>query len=161
MSPRDERGDTLVEILVAVVVIALAVTAIVGALVAGIGASGQHRNLAVEDTLLKSYADAAKQQIELQTNSSLPFNRCATATDYNAEVHLPPSTTSTALSTSTTAPLYVVQVKTVKYWDAAKSTFDNSAQCSDLQLIIVAATASGGATQDLSVVVRNPTYDGP
>jgi type II secretory pathway pseudopilin PulG len=165
----DERGDTLIEILVAVVVIALAVTAIVGALVAGIGASGQHRNLTVEDTLLKSYADTAKQQIELQSPAIDPgplFQDCADANYYNAKVQFQvpasyaTSTASTGSSVSTAATGYTVAVTKVWYWNAAASTFDKSASCpSDLQLIWVTATAPGGATQQLSFVVRNPSYD--
>jgi Tfp pilus assembly protein PilV len=147
----DERGDTLIEILVAVVVIAMAVTAIVGALVAGLDASAQHRNLATDDTLLRSYAEAAKQQIELQANPL--YEACATKSDYNGTVQFEVPATSTS-STTAASPLPSVSITNVEYWNGA--SFSNSISCSnDLQLIEITAT-SGGASQTISVVVRNP-----
>ena len=139
-----ERGDTLIEVLVAVVVIALAVTAIVGALVAGIGASGEHRNLAVDDTLLKSQADALKQRIELGTNPQ--FHACAAPSDYQGLISQHAG--------------YTVTVQ-VQYWSgtAFGTSCPSDPRDQQLQLVqITAATSDGAATQALSFVVRDPSY---
>jgi type II secretory pathway pseudopilin PulG len=143
-----ERGDTLIEVLIAIVVIALAVTAIVGALVAGIGASGEHRNLAVNDTLLKSQADSLKRQIELGANPQ--FKPCAQPSDYQGMVSQPPTG-------------YTVDVKTVEYWSGTTFTTTCPPQSDprdqQLQLVqITAATSDGAASQELSIVVRDPSY---
>jgi type II secretory pathway pseudopilin PulG len=145
----EERGDTLIEVLVAVVVIALAVTAIVGALVATIGASGEHRNLAVGDSLLKSYAENAKQQIQL---GPAPLFSCQGLHYY--QHHVP----------AMTALGYTVQINSVEYWDGSgfgPPPSDKAACLNRVQLIGITATANGRPSQQLSFVVRNPSYAPP
>jgi prepilin-type N-terminal cleavage/methylation domain-containing protein len=83
-----DRGDTLIEVLVAVVIIGLTATAILGSLLISINASGQHRYLANDDTLARSALEQAKQQIELPAmQSQSKFIQCSTATQS------PPSST--------------------------------------------------------------------
>src|ERR1700730_2918378 len=64
-----ESGDTLVEVLIAVVIIAIAASALLGALVTSISGSRSQRSLAVDDAVLKSFAEATKAQVELQSSS--------------------------------------------------------------------------------------------
>lgn len=61
---RDERGDSLIEVLFAVVIIALAAGPLIGALLESIAASAEHRGLATADTLLKSFAETAVSEIQ-------------------------------------------------------------------------------------------------
>ena len=63
-SQRD-RGDTLIEVLIALAIIALAVGPLFGALIEAITGSSQHRGLAEIDTMLRSFADTATSEIEL------------------------------------------------------------------------------------------------
>jgi large repetitive protein len=64
----------LIEVLLAVVVISLTAVALLGGLVTAITSSAEHRSLASIDTLLKSFAETAKYQIEEQPS---PLYACA------------------------------------------------------------------------------------
>jgi hypothetical protein len=149
--------------LIAIVVIGIAVTAILGALLTSITASTQHRGLAVEDTLLRSYAEQAKQQIELQpptladpaagvaAASPLYDPSCqASYLDQAHKVNWPPA--------GFTVPHgYNVNISEVQFWTG--SGFVDSAKCQSdtgLQLITLTASGPSGLTQKLSLVVRKP-----
>ena len=127
-----EAGETLVEMLIAIVIIGIAVTAILGALLTSMTASTQHRGLAVEDTLLRSYAEQAKQQIELQTPTS--------STSYQPSCQ----------------PSYSVSWPPAGFVDSSACQSDTG-----LQLITLTASGPSGLTQQLSFVVRNPNYAPP
>ncbi len=59
-------GDTLVEILVAVAIIGISATGILGGLAAVLGSSGTHRSLTTLDAIVKSFAETAKYDIQQQ-----------------------------------------------------------------------------------------------
>ena len=61
---RDNRGDTLIEVLMAVVIIALAAGPLIGALLESIAASAEHQGLATTGTLLESFAETAVSEIQ-------------------------------------------------------------------------------------------------
>jgi Tfp pilus assembly protein PilV len=72
-----EDGDTLIEVLLAVVILGLSVVALLGALVTSITSSSEHRSLASDDTVLRSFAEAAKYEIQMQPGAL--FVDCAKA----------------------------------------------------------------------------------
>lgn len=89
-----ERGDTLVEVLVTLVIVALAASALIGGLLSSVSSSVTNRNQSTIETVLRSFADTARNAIE--TSSS--------AAGSNA-----PQFTACALSGgTTTAPTYKV-----------------------------------------------------
>src|SRR6516225_4601813 len=72
-----EAGETLVEVLIALVVIGLTVTAVLGAFVTTISATTEQRNLAGADAFLRSFVNTATYDISL---SSTPlFVACASS----------------------------------------------------------------------------------
>jgi type II secretory pathway pseudopilin PulG len=147
-----EAGETLIELLIAVAIIGIAVVAILGALLTSVTASTQHRGLAVEDTLLRSYAEQAKQQIELQTPTPTSSALYQQSCQASYSVSWPPP--------GFTVPAgYNVTITKIKHWTAA-GFVDSFACVSDtgLQLITVTASGPSGLTQQLSFVVRNPNY---
>lgn len=81
---RSESGDTLVEVLLALAVIALTATALLGAFTTSISATAQHRNVVTLDTVLKSYVEQVTNQLQQQTSTSPTFIPCATASQYMA-----------------------------------------------------------------------------
>jgi prepilin-type N-terminal cleavage/methylation domain-containing protein len=143
---RDEAGDTLIEMLIAIAIIGIAVTAILGALLTSITASTQHRGLAVEDTILRSYAEQAKQQIELQTPGTIsPLYDPSCQASYSVSFAAPTG--------------YNVTISKIQYWSWTARGFVDPATCksdSGLQLITLTASGPSGLTQQLSFVVRNP-----
>lgn len=66
----DERGDTLVEVLIAIVILGGAVVALLGGLLTTTAASVSHRSLATVDAVLTSFAETARSSIQLQPNGS-------------------------------------------------------------------------------------------
>jgi Tfp pilus assembly protein PilV len=96
-----EAGDTLVEILIALVVIGITVTAILGAFATTISATAEQRNLASADAFMRSFVDTATYEISLSTTPA--FVACASSNAYsqiatNAETPAFPSVTITVVS---------------------------------------------------------------
>lgn len=73
-----DAGDTLIEILVALVIIGLTVVALLGVLTTSITSSAEYRTLASIDTVLKNMADAFKNEIQVQPGSAGVYTNCAT-----------------------------------------------------------------------------------
>lgn len=75
-----DSGDTLIELLIAMVIIGLTVSALLGALVTSLAGAADHRSFATLDSLVKSFAETAKYQIQLQPNTSTSaplFTNCS------------------------------------------------------------------------------------
>ncbi len=90
-----EDGDTLIEVLVAIVIIALTVTALLGALVTAITSSTTEQSLSTVDAVLNGFAQSAQFEVE-QPNV---FTNC-TATPYRL-IGAPSPTSGPAGSSST------------------------------------------------------------
>lgn len=71
-------GESLLEVLIAVVIIGLAVGPVLGALLEAVTSSTQHRALATLDTLLRTFATTATSDVEV--THSVPFDDCAATT---------------------------------------------------------------------------------
>ena len=103
-----ERGNTLVEVLVAVVILGLTVTAVLGNLLTTTSVSVQHRNTANFNAALVSFAETARNTIELQNyngGGTPPFRSCASGyTLVGAPIPSsgPPGTVVTVLGTGFT-----------------------------------------------------------
>ncbi len=101
-----DRGDTLVELLIAMVILAITVAALLGALIASTAGSVEHRSLTSLDSILKSFADSAKYEIQMQPLVSAPngsgpqFVECATTNTY--QILSTPTPSSGPAGTSTT-----------------------------------------------------------
>lgn len=134
-----DRGDTLLEVLIALAVVAIAATALIGGVLSSITASSAHRSLAINDADLKSFADAAQNQIQRQANPL--FVDCATT----YAVTPPPLPAN-----------YVVSITGIQYWNgtafAATCPGGNAPQ-----LITLTATSPTQVQSALSFVVRQPS----
>ena len=60
---RNQRGDSLIEIIIAIVVIGLVVSAVVAAISTSENGSASHRELVTGDTVMRNYAEAVKQAV--------------------------------------------------------------------------------------------------
>lgn len=134
-----DRGDTLVEVLIALAIVAIAGTALIGSLLTSITASSEHRSLAGDEAALKSYAETAQQLIQRQ--SSPLFTSCATT----YAVPLPPVSTG-----------YDVAITGIQYWNG--SAFSTTCPATDtVQLITITATSPTQVSSSLSFAVRRPS----
>ncbi len=141
---RSQAGDTLIELLIALVIISIAVTGLMGALLTSITTSGEHRSLSVEDTMLRSYAEAYENQIQFQP--SPVFQECATVSQYTGSLHPPPTPAG-----------FTVSLATIQYLNKSGSSFDSTCSLNDTGAQLITLNAAGeGATQTLAFVVRNP-----
>ncbi len=70
-----QSGETLLEVLIALVIIGISSVALLGGLVTTITSSSDHRSLATLDTLLRNFAESAKSEIQQQSNPA--FTTCA------------------------------------------------------------------------------------
>jgi type II secretory pathway pseudopilin PulG len=74
-----DAGDTLVELLVAITIISICVVGLIGGLAAAVGSSGNHRSLTTLDAAIKSFAEQARYEVQLQPASGGAgpvFTRC-------------------------------------------------------------------------------------
>ena len=149
-SRRSESGDTLIEVLLAIVILGIASVAILLAFATSISGSAEHRNLTTMDTVLRTSAEQAISQI--QQASSAQWGNCTTNTDTsNVTFSLPSG--------------YTAAITSVRYWSNSNSNFTGSCnpstalspQVNSPQLVQVTATkTSTNATASISFVVSDP-----
>lgn len=146
-SQRDEAGDTLVEVLVAIVVLSLCGLALLLTFSTSITASVEHRSLATLDTVLRSASESATAQIQQQSGAL--FSTCASPSFYNSNV------------TWSVPSGYTVTITSVQYWTGSSFTpIGTSCPSGSLQpqLLTMTATATNGVSDSLSFVVDDPVY---
>jgi Tfp pilus assembly protein PilV len=159
-----EAGDSLVEVLIALVVLGLAGVALIGAFTTVIGASAEHRTLSTSDVVLKDFAESATNEIQLQQGPA-PYPLFAPCT-VPAGTATPATTTNTHISYAG-SPLsyqppvgFSVQITDTQYL-YNNSTFQTSG-CDSTQdwpqLITAKATGPNGSAS-LSFVVADATYE--
>jgi type II secretory pathway pseudopilin PulG len=158
----NEDGDTLVEVLIAVVIMGLTVSALLGALIVSITSSAEHRSLADLDTVLKSNAENVKNLIQIQPPANAMFADCAVVT---GTTYSPPTGPTSSPFTFSAPTGYSIRISGISYWDSATNQFDavSSTACqanpndqTGFQLLTFSATAPNGVSQTLSVGVRAP-----
>ena len=165
--PDGETGDTLIEVLISLVIIALGVVPLLAALTTSITSATEHREVAVNDTILKSLANQATYSIEFNTSSPAAFQNCASTSRYsNANIGwMVPSQYSG----------YSASVAKVVYWDPTANggaggfntsitqavcngsgTYQNGIQ----ELVIVSTAHNGnGPSLALTTIVRDPSFE--
>ena len=124
-----DRGDTLLEVVIAVVIMGAVFSVFFGAMSTGSTAAAAQRNYVTGDALLRDYAEAAKSAARAE---------CATSTTYT--------------TTTTTVPGFsVTNVSGFVGTDGICPTDTSSVQKAELKV-----TLPGGATKSLQIDVRTP-----
>jgi prepilin-type N-terminal cleavage/methylation domain-containing protein len=127
---RSDRGDTLIEVLLAIVIIGVVFSAFFFAMSTGSKASAAQRDFVTADALLRNYAEAAKSAVRAD---------CPTSTTY--------TTTTTSVPTGFTLTNTAGFVGT----DGTCPTDTSSVQKAALTV-----TLPNGATKSLEIDVRTP-----
>jgi len=125
-----DRGDTLIEILMAVVLIGITFSAFVVALETNSTASSTHRNLVTADALLRDYAEGAMAAARAQ---------CPTATTYTTTTTTVPAGFSVANGNGFTGTDGVCPASTATVQEADFTV-----------------TLPGGTQRSLAIDVRTP-----
>jgi type II secretory pathway pseudopilin PulG len=153
----DERGETLVELLITIVILGIAVVAIVGGLMTSIQMSDIHRKQATSGSYTQDYAESV--------------DRYVAAGNYVACAGQPSRPDYSAAFAFVTMPaeyknLYAAPVATYRYWDptwtAGSSASPWMTTCSAAtdqglqQVTVQVRSKDGRAAEQAVVVVRKP-----
>jgi type II secretory pathway pseudopilin PulG len=143
--PVRDRGETLIELLVAVVIMGTAVVAIVGGLGTAIMLSDIHRKQTTIAEDLSAFAAAIQGAVA----TSPGYIACATG-----------STGARPYPSYTPGSGYQADIPQVRYWDATTSTFINSCTVSSdpgVQLVTLHVRSDDGRVdRTMDIVIRKP-----
>ena len=147
-SIRDDRGETLVELMVALSIMATAVVALVGGIAASVQASDIHRKQAKSQAYLREFVEKLEASVATYPTGYL---ECAAGSS--------PAATYQARK-PTTDPGYVAEVTGVSLWSpainppytACPAAGDTGVQRVSLQV----RTGDGRATEKLDIILRKP-----
>ena len=136
---RGDRGETLLELLIAVVIMGVAVVAVIGMLVNSVQLSDVHRKQATASEAVRDYGEAITNTVD-----GGGYVACA-------------GTASYASPAGFAVPAgYAKSVASVRYWTGSAWQSSCSADTGLQQLTIQVASADGRASEQLVVVVRKP-----
>ena len=144
---RDERGETLLELLISVTLIGIAVVAVFGGLTTGIVMSDIHRKQATAGTVLHNYAEAVQNMVAAGgyhacTSTSADETAYAPSVDFKKTV--PAGYTPSVVSVS------------MRYWDGSKWNASCGSDTGLQRLTLEVRSDDGRATERLVIVVRKP-----
>jgi type II secretory pathway pseudopilin PulG len=138
----DDRGETLLELIVAVVIMGIAVVAIVGGITTSVLLSDMHRKQATAGGAVRNYGEAVEKYV-----ASTGYVNCASSGSYA------PGTVGF------TAPSgYVASANPVRYWNDTSRAFSTScATDGGVQAVALQVRSSDNrATETLTVMIRKP-----
>ncbi|MFC0548797.1 prepilin-type N-terminal cleavage/methylation domain-containing protein [Kutzneria chonburiensis] len=133
----DDRGETLLELLIAVVIMGVAVVAVVGALVNSVQLSDVHRKQATAAAAVRDYGEAITNAV-----AGGGYVACAGAGSYATGFTVPSG--------------YAKSVVSVRYWNGSAWQVGCTPDTGLQQLTIKVASADDRASEQLVVVVRKP-----
>jgi type II secretory pathway pseudopilin PulG len=164
---KGETGDSLIEVLIAVVIISFCAVAILGALSTTLSSAGEHRSLAADDTLLETMAEQVKNVVELQPNPSWPGGTRGDCPASGSLTQWYQSTSNIPLPsplagsgdyplTLTNPPYvgYVVNLMNAEYWNGTGWQAGCPAPATGVQKVTVSVTSPGHVSDTIDVVVR-------
>jgi hypothetical protein len=140
---RSERGDTMIEILLALIVLGLTSVALIVAFSTTLSASAEHRTLTSADIAINDYTQQVIAGIEANQNL-FTCSPALTVAQYNSELAL-----------TSSAP-YNPTITSVQYWNPASATFTSTCVANSSELITVSVT-DGIHNQTSQFVVDSPS----
>jgi type II secretory pathway pseudopilin PulG len=140
----DQRGETLLELMVSISILGVGVVALVGGIGASVVVSDVHRKEATAGAVARTYAEAIQSGVT--TNATDPYIGCAQTSAYSTPANF-------------TAPSgFTATVGTVLYWSTADKRFISTCATDvGVQKVTVTVTsADGRARESLDFIVRKP-----
>jgi type II secretory pathway pseudopilin PulG len=131
-----DRGETLLELIVALSIMSVAVVAVVAGLATGVLMSDVHRKQATAGMAVRNYAEAITQAVDA---GGYPATACA------------------PLTTSFTAPAgFTATVLSTRYWDGSAWKLSCATDTGLRQLTLQVRSADARAAEQLVIEVRKP-----
>jgi type II secretory pathway pseudopilin PulG len=139
----NDRGETLLELLITVMIVGVAVVALVGGIATSIRMSDIHRKQAAAGAYVRAFAEAIETYV---TASPTKYTACAGTGTY--------APAYTALDGD---PTYTAKITAVKYWNGS-SAFVSTVPCADtgVQQVSLLVTADNTVAETLDVIIRKP-----
>lgn len=132
-----DRGETLLELLIAVAIMGVAVLAIVGGIGVGVVMSDVHRKQATAGTAVRDFGEAVENQV--MAGGYVP---CAAPAKYAAPAGFSAPTGFTS------------SVSAVRYWSSGAWASTCGTDSGLQQVTVQVASTDGRASEQLAVVVR-------
>jgi Tfp pilus assembly protein PilE len=132
----DDRGETLLEVLIAVVIIGIAMVAIIGGLVTSVVMSDIHRKQATAGSAVRDYAETIENYVAAGN-----YIACQSAANYTGAVGF-------------IKPCYTPSVTAVSYWNGSGWVSACGTDVGLQQLTVQVASSDGRASERLVIVVR-------
>ena len=140
LDERRERGETLIEVLVAVIILSTAIVALVGGIALAVRVSDIHRKQATAGAAVRAFAEVLETRVAA-TPTGYVDTTCATPASYTG-IYTAPSG-------------YTAEVTAVKFWSG--SAFVATCPDKGVQLVSLrVASNDGRASETLDVVLRKP-----
>lgn len=138
--PRDDRGETLIELAISVMVMSIAVVALVGGLVTAVMMSDIHRKQAKAGAYVRAFSEAIETAIQ---GSPSAYVDCATPATYAGTYPNPDAA-------------FTTQIVAVAYWSGSSFSGTCATDSGVQRLTLRVASTDGRAAENLDVVIRKP-----
>jgi hypothetical protein len=140
-TPEGDRGESLIELVLALALLGVAVVAIVMAAGAGAQMSDIHRKEATASASVRDFAAKINNAIAATPTG---YVNCATTTTANYLTYVPPAG-------------YSAKITGVKYWTTGNSWVSSCSTDIGIQKLSIAVSSTDGrASEALDVIVRKP-----
>jgi Tfp pilus assembly protein PilV len=139
-----ERGETLIELLVTVVILGTAVVALVGALAVAVRVSDIHRKQATAGASVRAFAEALETRVAAAPTG---YVNCATTVSYAGAYPSVPAG-------------YVATITAVSYWDGSAFVAICATDTGVQRVSLTVGSIDGRASEQLDVVLRKPCRQG-
>ncbi|MDT5023868.1 MAG: hypothetical protein QOE61_294 [Micromonosporaceae bacterium] len=146
----NDRGETLLELLITVVIMGVAVVALVGGIATSIRMSDIHRKQAEAGAYVRAYAEAIENAVAA---SPTAYFACAGPSKYSA------------FSPLVGNPTYTAEITAVRYWNGSLTAGAFAGTCgpgtevpidTGVQQVSLRVTAGNTVAETLDVIIRKP-----
>ena len=140
---REDRGESLVELLVAVAIMGTAVVALLAGLATAVVVSDQHRKQAAAGVQVRTFAETVERAINGSPSASV---ECASATTYE--------------SVFTAEPGYASDVVAVQYWTGSRFSDTCPPDLGVQKVSLAVRSTDDRAVETVDVIIRKPCRAG-
>jgi type II secretory pathway pseudopilin PulG len=137
-----DRGETLLELLIALTIMSIAVVAVVSGLLAGVAVSDIHRKQSTAGAAVRDYAENVEKYV-----AGTGYTSCAAPSAYSPA----------AVGYSAAVPSgYTASAVAVRYWSGTAWVASPCADVGLQELTIQVASSDTRATERLVLMLRKP-----